>query len=415
MDRRRDDDGMAPLGDGRGLVAQTLRAPAARTPRPVLAGPGLKDAVVARATSLGFDLVRVTSPDAIPLAAARLAEWLASGHHGTMDWMAETPDRRADPRALWGDVRSVVMVGMSYAPPYDPLDLLAETSSGLVSAYAARRDYHEVIKGRLKDVANYLGAKAGAAVKVFVDTAPVMEKPLAEAAGLGWIGKHSVLVSREHGSWLFLGAIYTSAVLPVDEPEAMLCGSCRRCLDVCPTDAFPAPHQLDARRCIAYLTIEHAGPIAREFRPAIGNRIFGCDDCLAVCPWNKFAEIARDTKLALVPELALAPLATLSRLDEAGFRSHFAGTPVKRTGRTRFMRNVLIAIGNSGDASLAAEAERLLDDPAPLVRGMAVWALSRLAEPARFRALAAARAPAETDAEVLAEWHHAPVQAEIAA
>jgi epoxyqueuosine reductase len=406
---------MAPQGDGRVLLAQASLAPAARVPRPVLAGSRLKDAVVARATSLGFDLVRVTSPDAIPLATARLAEWLASGHHGTMVWMAETQDRRADPRALWGDVRSVVMVGMSYAPPYDPLGQLAHKHAGLVSAYAARRDYHDVIKGRLKDVATYLGAKGGADVKVFVDTAPVMEKPLAEAAGLGWIGKHSVLVSREHGSWLFLGAIYTTALLPIDEPEAMRCGSCRRCLDVCPTDAFPAPHQLDARRCIAYLTIEHAGPIAREFRPAIGNRVFGCDDCLAVCPWNKFAETARDTKLALAPELALAPLASLARLDDAGFRTRFAGTPVKRTGRTRFMRNVLIAIGNSGDASLVPEAERLLDDPAPLVRGMAVWALSRLVAPARFRALAAARGSAETDAEVLAEWRDAALPTDVAA
>jgi epoxyqueuosine reductase len=376
-------------------------------PRPIVSGERLKEAVAARAAALGFDLVRVTGPDAIPEAAARLAAWLAAGHHGTMDWMAETPERRADPRALWGEVRSVVMLGLSYAPPYDPLEHLGDNESGLVSAYAARRDYHDVMKGRLKELAGFLAARGGADVKVFVDTAPVMEKPLAEAAGLGWIGKHSVLVSRAHGSWLFLGAIYTSAELPFDEPERTRCGSCRRCLDICPTDAFPAPHQLDSRRCIAYLTIEHRGPIAREFRAAIGNRVYGCDDCLAVCPWNKFAETARDTRLALNADLALAPLATLSRLDDAAFRAHFAGTPVKRTGRERFIRNVLIAIGNSREPALAEEALRLLDDPAPLVRGMAVWALSRLWPSARLAALASARAGAESDPDVAAEWRDA--------
>jgi epoxyqueuosine reductase len=296
------------------------------------------------------------------------------------------------------------MLGASYAPPYDPMDALSSKAQGLVSAYAARRDYHEVLKGRLKELAGYLAAQAGSDVKVFVDTAPVMEKALAEAAGLGWIGKHSVLVSREHGSWLFLGAIFTTAELPPDEPEATRCGSCRRCLDVCPTDAFPAPHQLDARRCIAYLTIEHKGPIAREFRTAIGNRVFGCDDCLAVCPWNKFAETARDTRLALKPDLALAPLAELVRLDDAAFRLRFAGTPVKRTGRERFIRNVLIAIGNSGDVSLSGEAVRLLDDPSPLVRGMAVWALSQLLPAEQFSALSAEHCGTEPDPEVRQEW-----------
>jgi epoxyqueuosine reductase len=367
----------------------------------------LKGAIVERARLLGFDLVRVTTPDAIPEAGARLDAWLNEGHHGTMEWMAASPERRREPRGLWSQVRSIVVVGISYAPPYDPLAALGSNHHGLVSAYAARRDYHETIKGRLKELAGYLAAKADADVKVFVDTAPVMEKPLAEAAGLGWIGKHSVLVSREHGSWLFLGAIFTSAELPADEPEVTRCGSCRRCLDVCPTDAFPAPHQLDARRCIAYLTIEHKGPIAREFREPIGNRVFGCDDCLAVCPWNKFAETARDTRLALKPDLALAPLAELARLDDAAFRTRFAGTPVKRTGRERFIRNVLIAIGNSGEAALHPEALRLLDDPSALVRGMAVWALSRLLPVAELSALAAARLGGEPDADVRAEWRDA--------
>ena len=367
----------------------------------------MKAALAERALQLGFDLVRITTPDAIPEAGARLDAWLAEDHHGTMEWMAAAPERRRHPRGLWAQVRSIVIVGISYAPPYDPLAALSSTDQGLVSAYAARRDYHDIIKGRLKELAGYLAAKSNSDVKVFVDTAPVMEKPLAEAAGLGWIGKHSVLVSREHGSWLFLGAIFTSAELPPDEPEATRCGSCRRCLDVCPTDAFPAPFQLDARRCIAYLTIEHKGPIAREFRAAIGNRVFGCDDCLAVCPWNKFAETARDTRLALKPDLALAPLAELARLDNATFRARFAGTPVKRTGRERFVRNVLIAIGNSGDPGRAEDALRLLDDPSALVRGMAVWALSRLLPAAQFSALAAARLGAEPDAQVQAEWRDA--------
>jgi epoxyqueuosine reductase len=363
--------------------------------------------VAERAKALGFDLVRTTTPDAIPEARERLAAWIDAGHHGSMDWMAATPERRADPRALWAEVRGVVMVGLSYAPPYDPIAALARTGEGLVSAYAARRDYHDVIKGRLKELAGFLAARAGADVKVFVDTAPVMEKPLAEAAGLGWTGKHSVLVSREHGSWLFLGAIFTTAELPPDEPEPVRCGSCRRCLDICPTDAFPAPHQLDARRCIAYLTIEHKGPIAPEFRAAIGNRVFGCDDCLAVCPWNKFAAEARDTRLALKPDLALAPLSELARLDERAFRERFAGTPVKRTGRARFLRNVLIAIGNSGDPALADDALARLDDQSPLVRGMAIWALARLLPAARLAGLAVERRAGEADPDVLAEWRAA--------
>ena len=367
-------------------------------------GSALKAALVGRARALGFDPVGVTTPDAIPQSGARLAEWLASGHHGSMGWMAATPERRADPRALWSEVRSVVMVGASYAPPTNPLDGLAHRDRGLVAAYATRRDYHEVLKGRLKELAGFLVARGGGDVKVFVDTAPVMEKPLAAAAGLGWTGKHSVVVSREHGSWLLLGALFTTVALPPDAPEPDRCGSCTRCLDICPTDAFAGPYRLDSRRCIAYLTIEHAGHIPAALRPAIGNRVFGCDDCLAVCPWNKFAQAAQDQRMALREDLAAAPLAELARLDDAAFRARFAGTPVKRTGRDRVVRNVLIAIGNSGDPSLGGEAERLLSDPSPLVRAMAVWALGRLLSPERMEALRQERGAAERDDAVREEW-----------
>lgn len=321
-----------------------------------------------------------------------------------MAWMELNPERRASPANLWSDVRSIVMLGLSYAPEHDPLEALKHADRGALAAYATRRDYHDVIKGRLKDLAGFMVARGGGDVKVFVDTAPVMEKPLAAAAGLGWVGKHSVLVSREHGSWLLLGAIFTTAELPPDEPEFDRCGSCRRCLDICPTAAFPAPYTLDARRCIAYLTIEHKGHIRREFREAIGNRVFGCDDCLAVCPWNKFAQVSRDAGLANRDELSSPALRELVRLDDAEFRRRFAGTPVKRTGRDRFVRNVLIAIGNSGMPDLAEEAVRLLDDPSPLVRGMAVWALARLLPETRFADLAEARLAVETDPDVLAEW-----------
>jgi epoxyqueuosine reductase len=277
---------------------------------------------------------------------------------------------------------------------------------GTISVYARNRDYHEIIKGRLKEVAGLLKKRTGHEVKVFVDTAPVMEKPLAEAAGLGWQGKHTVLVSREFGSWLFLGAIFTTAALPADPPEPDRCGSCRRCLDICPTDAFPAPYQLDARRCISYLTIEHKGHIAVELRPGIGNRVFGCDDCLAVCPWNKFAKAGREAKLRQRGDLEALPLAELARLDDPAFRNRFAGTPIRRTGRERFVRNVLIAIGNSGDPGLAAEAVRLLDDPSPLIRAMAVWAVARLT-PAAVPTHAALRLEGEADPDVGAEWRQA--------
>jgi epoxyqueuosine reductase len=324
-----------------------------------------------------------------------------------MGWMAESAERRSDPATLWPDVRSVIMLGLNYGPDGDPLASLARRDRGTISVYARSRDYHDVIKGKLKELAGAFAAAAGAEVKVFVDTAPLMEKPLAEAAGLGWQGRHTVLVSRDFGSWLFLGAILTKADLPADEAERDHCGSCRRCLDICPTDAFPAPYQLDSRRCISYLTIEHKGPIPRELRPGMGNRIFGCDDCLAVCPWNKFASAGREERLRQRDEFDAPPLADLARLDEAAFRQRFAGTPVKRTGRDRFLRNVAIAIGNSGDAALVEEAVRLIDDASPLVRGAAVWAASRLLDPADFAALAGTREARESDEGVNAEWRAA--------
>jgi epoxyqueuosine reductase len=350
--------------------------------------------------------VRVTAPDSIPLAPERLRHWLECGHHGSMEWMAETAERRSDPKMLWPEVRSVILFGLNYGPERNPLDTLARRDRGAISVYAGNRDYHDVIKGKLKEAAGFLASRGGSDVKVFVDTAPVMEKPLAEAAGLGWQGKHTVLVSREFGNWLFLGAIFTTAELPADTPERDHCGSCRRCLDICPTQAFPAPYELDSRRCISYLTIEHKGHIPEELRPGIGNRIFGCDDCLAVCPWNKFAQAGREAKLVQRDDLAAPPLAELMRLDDTGFRARFAGTPVKRTGRDRFIRNVLIAVGNSGDPALAPEAAILLRDPSPLVRAMAVWACARLLSPAELRDLAA-RHEDEADAEVRAEWERA--------
>ena len=359
----------------------------------------------ARARKLGFDAFRVTRPDAVPALRERLPAWLAAGHHGSMDWMAERAGQRADPRTLWPETRSVVMLGMNAGPQADPLALLALKDRGAIATYAQRRDYHEVIKGKLKELGGFLSARSGRPVKVFCDTAPVMEKPLAEAAGLGWQGKHTVLIARDHGNWLMLGAIFSAADLPVDAPEADHCGSCRRCLDACPTDAFPAPYRLDARRCIAYLTIEHPGPIPAEYRERIGNRIFGCDDCLAVCPWNKFAGTAREARMAARTDLAAPPLAELARLDEAAFRARFSGTPIKRTGRDRFLRNVLIAIGNSGNSILAEEAARCLADPDPTVRGAAIWACGRLLPPSRLADLYDAHGRNESDAHVRAEWH----------
>jgi len=322
-----------------------------------------------------------------------------------MDWLAAHPERRSDPRGLWSEVRSVIMLGVNYAPDEDPLAILQQRTRGAISVYAQGDDYHDVIKKRLKALARWLVAAGGGEVKVFVDTAAVMEKPLAQAAGLGWQGKHTNLVSRQFGSWLFLGVIFTTSDLPREEPDIDHCGSCRACLDICPTSAFPAPYKLDARRCISYLTIEHKGPIPREFRKAIGNRIYGCDDCLAVWPWNKFAQASREAKLAPREGLRAPDLAELARLDDVAFRALFAKSPVKRIGRDRFVRNVLMAIGNANDRTLAAEAERLLDDRSELVRGAEVWALSQLLTPNEFAELASKAAPAESDATVKAEWH----------
>ncbi len=356
----------------------------------------------AEAKKHGFDIVGVARPDAAPLAKQRLQQFLAEGAHGDMIWMETTAERRGDPLALWPEVRSVIMLGLNYGPDHDPLEILKVRERGAISVYAKGEDYHEVIKPRLKDIARWLIAQAGGDVKVFVDTAAVMEKPLAAAAGLGWQGKHTNLVSREFGSWLFLGAIFTTLDLPPDQPERDSCGTCRACLDVCPTAAFPEPYRLDARRCISYLTIEHKGPIPRDMRAPIGNRIYGCDDCLAVCPWNKFAQAGRNARLA-ARDVARAPkLEELAMLDDAAFRKLFAKTAVKRTGRERFIRNVLVAIGNSGDRALAPSAERLLDDGSPLVRGAAVWALGRL-DPTRLAALAKVHA-GETDPGVMEEW-----------
>ncbi len=318
--------------------------------------------------------------------------------------MAAQPERRGNPQILWPDVRAIVMLGVNYGPDHDPRTALGQAGRGAISVYARGDDYHEVIKKRLKALARWLIAQAGGSAKVFVDTAAVMEKPLAAAAGLGWQGKHTNLVSREFGSWLFLGALFTTLELPPDSAEPDRCGTCSACLDICPTAAFPAPYRLDARRCISYLTIEHKGPVPRDLRRLIGNRIYGCDDCLAVCPWNKFAQLGQESKLAAREELRAPALVDLVLLDDAGFRKLFAKTAIKRTGRDRFIRNVLIAIGNSRDPALAPHAERLLADPSTIVRGAAVWALGQLVAKRDFAALAAKHGSAEADPSVRDEW-----------
>ena len=369
--------------------------------------PGIESAIRERARMLGFDAVGIAPAEGDALTARHLTEFLGRAWHGDMEWLARRAEWRGRPRGLWPAARSAIVLGMNYAPGRDPLAVLAERARGAVSCYAQGKDYHEVVKKRLKALARWLVETHGGEVKVFVDTAPVLEKPLAAEAGLGWQGKHTNLVSREFGSWLFLGSVFSTLELKPDAPETDHCGRCRACLDICPTNAFPAPYQLDARRCISYLTIEHKGHIPAELRAAMGNRIYGCDDCLAVCPWNKFAQRARETALA-APEVLDAPaLAELAGLDDAAFRRRFAGTAVKRVGRDRFLRNVLIAIGNSGEAALAAAARAALDDPSPLVRAMAVWALARLLDGADFAALAGARRPAEPDPAVAAEWRAA--------
>jgi epoxyqueuosine reductase len=392
------------MAGGRAGVAD-LRGPRLLNAPLKLSPDDLGATLADQARALGFDSIGITNPDAIADAGRHFRNFLADGAHGDMDWLADRPERRADPRVLWPGVRSVIMLGVSYGPDENPLAILEQRTRGAISVYARGDDYHDVIKKRLKALARWLAAASGGEVKVFVDTAAVMEKPLAQASGLGWQGKHTNLVSREFGSWLFLGAIFTTSELPRDDAETDHCGSCQACLDICPTAAFPAPYKLDARRCISYLTIESKGPIPREFRKAIGNRIYGCDDCLAVCPWNKFAQTGHEAKLAARDELRAPPLADLARLDDAAFRAHFAKSPVKRIGRDRFLRNVLIAIGNSNDPALARDAERLLDDPSPLVRGAAVWALSQLLEREEFYERAAKAMSAEPDETVQAEWH----------
>ena len=361
-------------------------------------------ALKTRARTLGFDAIGVTSAAAPALWAERLALWLSQGRHGNMAWMADTRARRADPRALWSEAKSVIILAVNYGPDEDPLGVTHEPDKGAISVYARHRDYHDVIKGRLKTLGSWLVAQApGIELKVFVDTAPVMEKPLAEAAGLGWQGKHTNLVSREFGSWLFLGAIFVNIELEANAAEEDHCGSCRACHDACPTNAFPAPYQLDARRCISYLTIEHPGPIPREFRAAIGNRIYGCDDCLAVCPWNKFASLGREAKLSARDDLKRPALAELAALDEAGFRAKFAGGGIKRIGHARFLRNVMIAVGNSGEAALLPAVRSAMEATSPLVRGAAVWALRRLA-PEEARVRAEAGLAGERDEDVRGEW-----------
>ncbi len=392
---------------GGGAGVADLCGPRFLTSSATQTGVDLKAELAGASRALGFDCIGVTAPDAIAQAGRYFRDFLESGAHGDMDWLAANPGRRADPRGLWPDVRSVIMLGVNYGPDHDPMAILKARSRGAISIYAQGDDYHDIIKKRLKALARWLVAAAPCEVKVFVDTAAVMEKPLAQAAGLGWQGKHTNLVSREFGSWLFLGAIFTTLDLPRDAREADHCGSCRACQDICPTAAFPAPYKLDARRCISYLTIENKGSIPREFRQAMGNRIYGCDDCLAVCPWNKFARAGREAKLAARENLRAPDLAMLARLDDASFRALFAKSPVKRLGRDRFLRNVLIAIGNSNDAAFAGEARRLTGDDSPLVRGAAVWALSQLLPREEFCSLAAKAIATEQDDCVRGEWREA--------
>ena len=361
-------------------------------------------AIREKAHELGFNACRVTDAEADPAWRRSLQELTTAGRHGDMDWLERRADERSDPRQLWSDVRSVITLAMSYGPDHDPLDDLKRTDRGVVSVYARGRDYHDVVKKRLKALARWIVETSGAEVKVFVDTAPVMEKPLAQRSGLGWQGKHSNLVSRELGSWFFLGEIYTTLVFEPDPPEPDHCGSCRACQDICPTDAFPQPYQLDPSRCISYLTIEHKGHIAPEFREPMGNRIYGCDDCLAVCPWNKFAVVAREAALAPRDSLAGPRLTDLAALDDSAFRELFRASPVKRTGRDRFVRNVMIALGNSGDPDSLNAVRTRLDDASPLVRAMAVWALSRLGTAHEVAEARATHYVAEQDAAVRREW-----------
>ena len=332
------------------------------------------------ASALGFAKLGICRPDSIPEAPERLASFVEAGMHGQMEWMGQRMGWRSNPAALWPEARSVIMLAESYAPDLDPLEALQHRDRGVISVYAQNRDYHDVLKKKLKRLGRWLIERAGGEIKVFVDTAPVMEKPLAAAAGVGWQGKHTNLLSRDFGNWVFLGAVFTTVELAPDEPERENCGTCTACLDICPTKAFPVPFQLDARRCISYLTIEHKGPVDTELRPLLGNRIYGCDDCLAVCPWNKFAVEAQEARYHAREDLRGPALEDLARLDDAGFRSLFSGSPIKRIGRNRFVRNVLYAIGNSGNPRLAQIARDLRADPDTTVADAADWAYDRLRE-----------------------------------
>ena len=363
----------------------------------------LKTYITGEALALGFELCRITKPNTIPDAPLRLQQYLAQSHHGSMSWMAETAERRANPNELWPEVCSIIVLAMNYAPNHDPMAIIKETNKGAISVYAQNRDYHEIIKGKLKTLAGKFASRSNSDVKVFVDTAPVMEKPLAEAAGIGWQGKHTNLVSRDLGSWFFLGSIFTTADIATDEKETDHCGSCTSCLGACPTNAFPAPLQLDARRCISYLTIENKGPIPIEFRKNMGNRIFGCDDCLAACPWNKFAQSANEQKLISREEFRTPSLKYLSGLDDRSFRKFFSANPIKRIGRDRFIRNVMIALGNSKDQTMCDYVLPHLNDLNPLVRGAAIWALSQLDADKAYE-LANLAKDHETDESVLKEW-----------
>ncbi|WP_421692734.1 tRNA epoxyqueuosine(34) reductase QueG [Aestuariivirga sp.] len=368
---------------------------------------GLRQEIGQKAQAEGFSTPRFARLAHDLEQQARLRAFIAEGRHGDMAWMAETEERRGSPLSLWPEAKSAIVLAHSYGQEFDPLERLQDKQSGVIASYALNRDYHLLVKGKLKRLGQWLSHRAKTKVKVFLDTAPVMEKPLAQKAGLGWQGKHTNLVSRELGSWFFIGTIFTTAEIEPDAPEQDHCGSCRACLDICPTAAFPAPYQLDARRCISYLTIEHEGHIAPEFRVAMGNRIYGCDDCLAVCPWNKFAAAASDARLLARDALTSPPLSQLLELDDAAFRALFTASPVKRSGRNRFLRNVLIAAGNSGDTALVPKVTALLSDPSPLVRAMAVWALSRLTAKPEFAALRNDLMNSEADMDVRREWETA--------
>ncbi len=364
----------------------------------------LAQKLVDRAKTLGFDVVKITKADLPDLTGERLQEFVDAEWHGGMKWMPDTLERRKTPTAMWSGAISAIVLATNYGPEINPLDRLENKTAGNISVYALNRDYHDVVKGKLKQLAGWFAAESGEDVKVFVDTAPLMEKPLAAQAGVGWQGKHTNLVSREFGSWLFLGVILTAAKLAVTAASSDNCGQCRACIDICPTKAIPQAYKVDARRCISYLTIEYDGHIAPEFRKAIGNRIYGCDDCLAVCPWNKFAQNANETKFKARDDLLAPDLAILAQLDDAGFRKLFSGSPVKRIGRDRFIRNVLIAIGNSAELKLSGAAENLLNDQSVQVRAMAVWAIRQLRNTENFNRLAAKYRRTETDSDVLSEW-----------